>query len=231
MMCPSCHTRYDRELIPFTTVEHAKEIATEKLIEVQKQDHVYAVAMRKRLAAHDPPATDLVTRFQPSELYIYPSTTESESADVVRLDANHVLSARAPLASSPETGVVEQFPLTGSIVEAAREDPEQIPPVSWETIPDEPAPGECVRCSAPNTIESCTCMDCGEFFYTDEEAHTEGHPDGGFIVWVAAPIRVKDDMGTYVELECQNCGSQQFDVEFDTMCGYCSHMFAKMMDA
>lgn len=80
-------------------------------------------------------------------------------------------------------------------------------------------PGRCLRCSAATPVSSICCQDCGstDFSCCGEEVYEDG--DRWYVV-----DHDPESRGDSEPIACSSCGSEELDVDFESMCGYCDHV-------
>jgi hypothetical protein len=232
LLCANCHTRYDLARdIDSRTIRFAKQQLISQLMEDVDRD----VSMTQRLQAFVETEGPRILAAQFEKMMT--TTVPLRLAQAVTAQAETVVtgSANAPPASSDEaqhrlaalsSSISDQSPFTSRLLlrfgTSFANDRPSLPRVTIEDLVDDRlTPGRCLRCDSPTAIDRASCVDCGEDAGQHEHATAIG--DGTY------ELGDEDQRGDVHPFACEDCGSERFEVEFNSMCDYCEHMADKLM--
>lgn len=237
LLCASCHTRYDLgSTITNDVVAKRKEILLSRLLEDVDRDMALAQIVRDgvaelqhRLVANagkpDSGSTKRWTAFTDSLFANSGGVPDEMAAPPVGRELHTRLGQASKL-------LAETMPVTSGTLRASAERLEQgipfIPPTeadTWEYIEPDSKEGECDRCGQQTPLEGYTCRKCehvGEDHYGEVPCVVDDS---------VSPRRVEfeDAGGELYSLSCENCGSEELDAEFQSLCDYCQHVWDKLM--
>lgn len=244
-LCPNCHSRYDRIDAGGVTnagVRQAKETALAKLLESVDRDVALAEEVKRAAMTNDRLEQlweSLSAAMASDDAVLVRLPGSSQALEGLRLSDEFWLLSSAN-SVPPNLGTEKAFrrssiPITANVIGELVDSeghftPPSSPNVEWTDVPDEPEYWQCSRgCGEQAEIEAAYCSACEEPNDDASEGYVTHLPGGNFTVSVLMPNpRTKHDLDTYVDLVCERCGNTEFEVEFDTFCSYCDHMWDKL---
>jgi hypothetical protein len=231
-MCPNCHSRYDVvKVIENATVKHFKRRLLSDLMAAVDRDVLMQKEIRLALNAD----SALERRVAEMERQI----SVLSNAQRLTYHAESVVTGSAQSAPSSTSEAEErlemlsgsllpQSPITSALLRnyAACVRDAELPTV--ESNVDEPfdewkqESGVCLRCDESTSVESVCCAECGSVPAWPD--HTELLKDGSFAIYKEVWQYKEPDT---VQILCEHCESAHFEVEFESLCDYCRHVFSK----
>jgi hypothetical protein len=230
-LCRNCHGRYDTlKTITNETVRHCKKQLTSALMEAVDRDVLMQKEIRRacsdelqnRVAAEVQRQLSVLSVAQ--RMTYHAESVVTGSAQSLPLTTQEA-GARLQFLSG---SLASQSPITSALLHRYATQVSRAALPAPESNVEEPfddwdsKPGACLRCSGTALIDEVACADCGEVPEWPE--HVSRNEDGTYTISKEVWRTKEPDTET---LSCADCGSGRFEVEFGSLCDYCSHMSAK----
>lgn len=231
LLCVLCHRRYDNRGASVNNA--AVHAAKERLIAFHLEPISRDVKYEEELRAH---FNQLVEKSDQHE-YIIAGFSRSLASVLANLPGD---GQQQPLTKSV-TAIYREAsnklkeasaPLTAGLVTRVNRMLEEHDVEHLDDAWDFPREEyECPRCGENCIIEGCECTECGHVNYrplNEEMYHLETLDDGTYRVALPGLRPDCEDPGPWET--CDECDNDAFFIEFDTHCGYCNHMWHRMME-